>query len=81
MLRKHCRRIVLRDGAVEVFAQGRHELIKACTHAPLGGLDQGSDALVMAAGDVCYGVGPLLPVATLSAALNDLCEDSRAQLA
>ena len=35
----------------------------------------------MAAGDVCYRVGPLLPVAALSAALHDLSENGRAQVA
>ena len=34
----------------------------------------------MAASDVCYRVGPLLPVAALSAALDDLSEDGRAQV-
>ena len=79
VLREHRRRVVLADRVVEIVAQRRDELTEALA-GTAGRGDQGADALVVAASDVGDGLGPLLPVAPLAAALDDLRVDRLAPL-
>ena len=81
VLGEHCCRVVPPDGVVEVVAERSYELVEPCTNQSVWVLYERADAFVVAAGDVGDGVGPPLPVATLSAAFDDQRDDGGAQLA